>query len=148
LYIPANLLPIMHTQLFGRDEPSTIVGGAITLWESGDYPVAIIIICASVLIPVAKILILTWLNLSVQKGLTRGTKVRTRFYRLTEGIGRWSMIDVFVVAILVALVQLGNTIAIHPGPAAIAFCGVVFITMVAAMTFDNRLIWQNRKETT
>ena len=139
------MLPIMHTEMFGRDEPSTIVGGAITLWQSGDYPVAIIILIASVIIPVAKIIILAWLNLTVQHGLEKRTRIRTRFYRVTEGIGRWSMIDVFVVAVLVALVQLGNTLSIYPGPAAIAFCGVVFVTMVAAMTFDTRLIWQNRK---
>lgn len=145
LYIPANMLPIMHTEMFGRDEPSTIVGGAITLWQSGDYPVAIIILIASVIIPVAKIIILAWLNLTVQRGLEKRTRTRTRFYRVTEGIGRWSMIDVFVVAVLVALVQLGNTLSIYPGPAALAFCGVVFVTMVAAMTFDTRLIWQNRK---
>lgn len=144
LYIPANLLPIMHTELFGRDDPSTIIGGAITLWESGDYPVALVIIIASVLIPVAKILILAGLNLSVQQRKSRRAMLRTRFYRFTEGVGRWSMIDVFVVAVLVALVQLGNTMSIYPGPAALAFCGVVFITMIAAMTFDNRLIWQNR----
>lgn len=148
LYIPANVLPIMHTELFGRDEPSTIIGGAITLWESGDYPVALIILIASVLIPVAKILILAWLNLTVQQQHERRPRIRTRFYRFTEGVGRWSMIDVFVVAILVALVQLGNTMSIYPGPAALAFCGVVFVTMIAAMTFDNRLIWQNRNKNT
>lgn len=145
LYIPANLLPIMHTEMFGRDEPSTIIGGAITLWESGDYPVALIIIFASVMIPVAKIVVLAWLNLTVQRGLEKRSRIRTLFYRVIEGVGRWSMIDVFVVAILVALVQLGNTLSIYPGPAALAFCAVVFITMVAAMTFDTRLIWQNRK---
>ncbi|WP_083273164.1 paraquat-inducible protein A [Alteromonas confluentis] len=145
LYIPANLLPIMHTEMFGRDEPSTIIGGAITLWESGDYPVALIIIIASVFIPVAKIVVLAWLNLTVQRGLEKRARIRTRFYQIIEGVGRWSMIDVFVVAILVALVQLGNTFSIYPGPAALAFCAVVFVTMVAAMTFDTRLIWQNRK---
>ena len=145
LYIPANLLPIMHTEMFGRDEPSTIIGGAITLWESGDYPVALIIIFASVMIPVAKIVVLAWLNYTVQRGLEKRSRIRTKFYRVIEGVGRWSMIDVFVVAILVALVQLGNTLSIYPGPAALAFCAVVFITMVAAMTFDTRLIWLNRK---
>lgn len=142
LYIPANILPIMQTELFGKTEPSTIVGGVISLWESGSYPVALIILIASVVVPVVKIAILGWLNYSVQTGQIKRKSRRIRYYRFTEGIGRWSMIDVFVVAVLVALIQLGNTLSIFPGPAALAFCAVVFVTMVAAMTFDSRLIWQ------
>ncbi|RDV24245.1 paraquat-inducible protein A [Alteromonas aestuariivivens] len=146
LYIPANMLPIMHTEYFGRDEPSTIVGGAITLWQSGSYPIALVILFASVAVPVVKILILAWLNFSVQQGHLYSQNSRIRYYRITEWIGRWSMIDVFVVAILVALIQLGNAISIYPGPAALAFCAVVFITMIAAMSFDSRLIWLSRKQ--
>ncbi|AXR05978.1 paraquat-inducible protein A [Salinimonas sediminis] len=145
LYIPANVLPIMHTELFGRSEPSTIVGGAISLWQSGSYPVAIVILIASVAVPVAKIAILAWLNFTVQHRFSQRRQTRVKFYRFTEAIGRWSMIDVFVVAILVGLIQLGNTISIYPGPAALAFCAVVFVTMVAAITFDSRLIWIDRK---
>ncbi|WP_075608876.1 paraquat-inducible protein A [Alteromonas pelagimontana] len=146
LYIPANTLPIMHTQLFGKDEPSTIIGGIISLWESGSYPVALVILVASVIVPVVKIGILLWLNYSVQYGVNNSQLTRIRYYRFTEGIGRWSMIDVFVVAVLVSLIQLGGTIAVFPGPAALAFCAVVFITMIAAMTFDSRLIWHSRKQ--
>lgn len=146
LYIPANILPIMHTELFGRSDPNTIIGGVITLWESGSYPVALIILIASVIVPVAKIAILGWLNYSVQTGQLRSKKLRIRYYRFTEVIGRWSMIDVFVVAVLVALIQLGNSLSIYPGPAALAFCAVVFVTMIAAMTFDSRLIWQEGQE--
>ena len=145
LYIPANVLPIMHTELFGRDEPNTIIGGVISLWQSGSYPVALVILVASVVVPVAKILILGWLNYTVQRRYQRSKRSRVKFYRVTEAIGRWSMIDVFVVAILVGLIQLGNTISINPGPAALAFCAVVFVTMIAAMTFDARLIWIDRK---
>lgn len=145
LYIPANTLPIMHTQLFGNDEPSTIIGGVITLWQSGSYPVALVILVASVIVPIGKISILGWLNFTVQHQYTRGKRTRARFYRFTEAIGRWSMIDVFVVAILVGLIRLGNTISVYPGPAALAFCAVVFVTMIAAITFDSRLIWINRK---
>ncbi|MCW8091356.1 paraquat-inducible protein A [Alteromonas sp. ASW11-130] len=145
LYIPANILPIMTTSIFGRSEPSTIIGGVIALWEMGSYPIAIIILIASVVVPVAKILILAWLNLSVQSGMLNNPQVRIKYFRLVEWIGRWSMIDVFVVAILVALIQLGNTLSIYPGPAALAFCAVVFVTMLAAITFDARMIWQNRK---
>lgn len=146
LYIPANLLPIMYTELFGQETPNTIIGGVISLWESGSYPVAIIILIASVVVPVAKILILAWLNYSVQRQRTNSQQLRTRYYRLTEAIGRWSMIDVFVVAVLVSLIQMGNTLSIYPGQAALAFCAVVFITMIAAMTFDSRLIWQQWKQ--
>lgn len=146
LYIPANFLPIMYTELFGQETPNTIIGGVLSLWESGSYPVALIILFASVVVPVAKILILGWLNYSVQRQLTGSQKMRTRYYRLTEAIGRWSMIDVFVVAVLVSLIQMGNTLSIYPGQAALAFCAVVFITMIAAMTFDSRLIWQQWKQ--
>lgn len=143
LYIPANILPIMHTNVLGRDEPNTIIGGVRTLWEDGSYPVASVIFIASVVVPVAKLIALAWLNYSVQVGTESNQRVRALSYRITELIGRWSMIDVFVVAILVALIQLGNTMSIYPGPAVIAFCAVVFITMLAAMSFDSRLIWNS-----
>ncbi|WP_240485058.1 paraquat-inducible protein A [Aestuariibacter salexigens] len=143
-YIPANMMPIMTTRWLGQDEPSTIIGGVVLLWQMGSYPIAIVIFVASILVPVAKLITLAWLNLSVQKGLEDNALSRIQFYRVTEFIGRWSMVDVFVVAILVALIQLGNTMSIYPGPAALAFCAVVFITMLAAMTFDTRLIWRTR----
>jgi len=141
LYIPANILPIMVTNTFGDENASTIVGGVILLWQSGSYPIALIIFVASVLVPIAKIVILCWLNYSVQQGHQQRNQERTRWYRLTEFVGRWSMIDVFVVAVLVSLIQLGNVMSIHPGYAAIAFCAVVITTMLAAMSFDTRLIW-------
>lgn len=107
---------------------------------------ALIILIASVIVPVAKIIILAWLNYSVQRQKTNSQLLRVRYYRATEAIGRWSMIDVFVVAVLVALIQMGNTLSIYPGQAALAFCAVVFVTMIAAMTFDSRLIWQPWKK--
>jgi len=143
LYIPANVLPIMYTRTLGQDEPSTIMGGVILLWELGSYPIAAIIFIASVVVPIAKLIILCWLNYSVQKGLSKNRQKRIYWYRVTEFIGRWSMVDVFVVAILVSLIQLGNIMSIYPGPAAMAFCGVVIATMLAAMSFDTRLIWAN-----
>lgn len=142
LYIPANLLPIMVTDTLGDEQPSTIIGGVVLLWQSGSYPIAFIIFVASVLVPVAKIVILCWLNFSVQFAHQDLTIQRMKWYRFTEFIGRWSMIDVFVVAVLVSLIQLGNVMSIHPGHAVIAFCGVVIVTMLAAMSFDTRLIWQ------
>ena len=146
LYIPANIFPIMHTNLLGNNEPSTIIGGVRLLWEAGSYPVASVIFIASVVVPVAKLLALAWLNFTVQKRDRRNQVGRAISYRITELVGRWSMIDVFVVAILVALIQLGNTMSIYPGSAVIAFCAVVFITMIAAMTFDSRLIWYTSTE--
>jgi paraquat-inducible protein A len=141
LFIPANILPIMHTNLLGRDDPSTILGGVILLWEMGSYPIAMVIFIASVFIPVAKIVILCWLNYSVQSKQQHANNERIFWYRITEFVGRWSMIDVFVVAVLVSLIQLGNIMNVLPGHAALAFCGVVICTMLAAMSFDSRLIW-------
>jgi paraquat-inducible protein A len=145
LYVPANVLPIMHTRLLGNEDPSTILGGVVLLWQMGSYPIAIVIFIASVFVPVGKLLILIWLNYSVQKGFDGKHSERIFLYRVTEFIGRWSMVDVFVVAILVSLIQLGNTMSIYPGHAALAFCGVVILTMLAAMSFDSRLIWSRPK---
>lgn len=142
LYIPANLLPIMNTRFLGNDEPSTILGGVILLWQAGSYPIALVIFIASVIVPVGKLVILIWLNYTVQRGQVGKHSERIFWYRVTEFIGRWSMVDVFVVAVLVSLIQLGNTMSILAGPAAIAFCGVVVLTMLAAMTFETRLIWR------
>lgn len=145
LYVPANLLPIMHTRLLGNEDPSTILGGVVLLWQMGSYPIAVVIFIASVFVPVGKLLILIWLNYSVQKGFDGKHNERIFWYRVTEFIGRWSMVDVFVVAILVSLIQLGNTMSIYPGHAALAFCGVVILTMLAAMSFDSKLIWSKPK---
>ena len=141
LYIPANLLPITSTTQLGVVMDSTIVGGALHLWEEGSYPVAFIIFFASIVIPMAKIIALFWLCWTVVYKKDYKRKERTRLYRITEFVGRWSMIDVFVVTILVALIQLGGILTIQPGSAALAFAGVVIITMFAAFAFDSRLIW-------
>ena len=142
LYIPANLLPIMTTTVLGQDEPSTIFGGVVLLWHLGSYPIAIVIFIASVAVPIAKFIVLAWLNYSVQKAHNNLTAERIKFYRIAEFIGRWSMVDVFVVIILASLIQLGNTMSIYPGSATLAFSGSVVITMLAAMTFEPKLIWQ------
>ena len=141
LYIPANVLPIMHTNVLGSEQPSTILGGVVLLWKMGSYPIAIIIFIASLFVPVAKIVILCWLNYSVQAKHQHASSERIFWYRITEFVGRWSMIDVFVVAVLVSLIQLGNIMNILPGHAAVAFCGMVICTMLAAISFDSRLIW-------
>lgn len=144
LYLPANLLPIMHTKTLGRVQADTIVSGVKYLFAHGMWPLALIVFVASVLVPVTKIVILGYLLISVQLGSTYRPQDRTRLYRFTEFVGRWSMVDVFVVTILVALVQLGNLAEIRAGSGAIFFAAVVVLTMFAAMAFDSRLIWDAR----
>lgn len=141
LYIPANVLPITITYQFGSGLKSTIIGGVIILWEHGSYPIAAVIFIASIMVPSAKILALFWLCWSVRAKRIQRLRERTVMYRITEFIGRWSMIDVFVVTILVALVQLSGIISFEPGAGALAFAGVVIFTMFSAMSFDPRLIW-------
>lgn len=146
LYLPANFLPITYTRFLGKDTESTIIGGVVTLWEHGSYPIAIVILVASVLVPIGKIFVLAWLCLSVQLNSSFALSQKTKLYRVTEFVGRWSMIDVFVVGILVALIQLGNVMRILPGTAALAFAAMVVTTMLAAITFDPRLIWARVNE--
>ncbi|MGQ0698350.1 MAG: paraquat-inducible protein A [Panacagrimonas sp.] len=140
-YIPANLLPIMHTKTLLEDRQDTIVGGVLTLWAAGSWDLAIIVFVASVVVPLAKIGILGVLLLSVQNGWLTGRRRRTRLYRLVEWVGQWSMLDIFVVVLLVALVQFSTLAKVDPGPAAVAFGAVVVLTMLAAQSFDPRLIW-------
>ena len=116
LMLPANLLPIMYTEQFGTASANTIVGGTVLLWEHGSYPIALVIFIASVLIPLAKIFALAWLCWSVHISSAAYPGDRAKLYRATEFIGRWSMIDVFVVAILTALIQLGGLLSIRAVP--------------------------------
>ena len=141
LYFPANFLPITYTRYFGKTTESTLVGGVVTLWEHGDILIAVIIFVASVLVPLGKMTVLAWMCLSVQVGSNFALTQKTKLYRVTEFVGRWSMIDVFVVAILVALIQLGNIMSVRPGVAAVAFAGMVVTTMLASLAFDPRLLW-------
>lgn len=142
LYVPANFLPIIHTRFLGKDSANTVLGGVVTLWEHGSYPIALVIFVASVLVPISKIFVLVWLCFSVQSGSTLALPEKVKLYRITEFVGRWSMVDVFVVGILVALIQLGNVMTILPGSAALAFAAMVATTMLAAIAFDPRMIWQ------
>lgn len=141
LYIPANVLPIMTTTMLGTAEESTILGGVVLLIHHGSYPIAAVIFVASVLVPTGKLLSVTWLCWTVARRQRTSYQQRTRMYRVTEFVGKWSMTDVFVVAILVGLIQLGGLMSITAGSAAIAFGGVVVVTMLAAESFDARLIW-------
>lgn len=141
LYIPANILPIMTTTMLGTAEPSTILGGVVLLIHHGSYPIAAVIFVASVLVPTGKLISISWLCWSVARRQKTSREQRTRMYRVVEFVGKWSMTDVFVVAILVALIQLGGLLTITAGSAAIAFGGVVVVTILAAESFDPRLIW-------
>lgn len=146
LYIPANIFPITHTTALGSVQSDTIMSGVIYFIHSGSWPVALIIFIASIFVPLLKILILILLLISVQQGWQWRPIDRTRLYRLTEAIGRWSMLDIFVVTILVALVHLGALANIEAGSGALYFGAVVVVTMFAAEAFDPRLIWDNIKE--
>lgn len=141
LYLPANFLPITYTRFLGRESESTIMGGVVTLWEHGSQPIAAVIFIASIVVPIGKMIVLAWLCLSVQFRSPFALAQKTKLYRVTEFVGRWSMIDVFVVGTLVALIQLGNIMTILPGAAALAFAAMVVTTMLAALAFDPRLLW-------
>jgi len=141
LYIPANVLPVMETgSLFGSQE-DTILSGVAFLWNSGSWELAAIVFIASIVVPLAKIIALAFLLVSVQLRSRWQPQQRTKLYRLVELVGRWSMLDIYVITILVALVQLKALATIKAGPAATAFGAVVVLTMLAATSFDPRLIW-------
>jgi paraquat-inducible protein A len=140
-YVPANTMPIMTVTSLGQTQSDTIMSGVIFLLTHGMWPLALVVFVASVLVPLAKLVILVYLLISVQVGSTRRPRDRSRLYRITEAVGRWSMVDIFVVTILVALVRLGNLATIEAEVGAVFFAAVVIITMFAAMSFDPRLIW-------
>ena len=140
-YIPANMLPVMVTTTLGGTEPDTIIGGVAFLYESGSWPLALIVLVASVMVPLGKLLALAYLLITVQRGMPGGERQRTRMYRMVEFIGRWSMLDVFVDTFTVALIQLQPLMSVAPGKGVVFFAAVVVLTMIAAETFDPRLIW-------
>jgi len=146
MYFPANLLPVMTVIYLGTGQPDTIMSGVIYLLVHGDWPLALIVFVASVLVPLLKMLALAYLLISVQRRSPFRKQQRTRLYRITELVGRWSMVDVFVVALLAALVQVGALATIEPGAGARAFASVVILTMFAAMSFDPRLIWDHEEK--
>jgi len=141
LYVPANVLPIMHTgSLFGA-QSDTIASGIVYLWHTGAWDLAVIVFIASVVVPLAKLLVLAGLLVSVQLRVRRSRLPRARLYRAVEFVGKWSMLDVYVVALLAALVHFQTIATITAGPGAIAFGAVVVLTMFAAHAFDPRLLW-------
>jgi paraquat-inducible protein A len=146
LYVPANVLPVMTVVSLGQGSPDTIISGVIELLHHGMVPVALLVFFASITVPVLKLVGLVYLLVSVQRRATARLRDRARIYRIIEGVGRWSMVDVFMIGILSALVALGNLATIEPGPGALAFCAVVVITIFASMSFDPRLMWDAADE--
>lgn len=146
LYIPANIYPIMSTNLLGETRDNTIIGGVILFLEQESYFIAAVIFIASVIVPIAKMFALAWLCYSATRAEPIKKYELTKLYRVTEFIGKWSMIDVFVVSILVALIQFGEIISIKVGFAAPAFASVVIITMLGAHKFDTRILWDKVDE--
>ena len=140
-FIPANLLPVLSTTALGSSDSDTIMGGVIFLFTSGSWPLALIVLIASVMVPLGKLVALSYLLITVQRGSITSTHERTRLYRMVEFIGRWSMLDVFVDTFTVALVQLQPLMSVEPGPGVLFFAAVVVLTMIAAESFDPRLIW-------
>jgi paraquat-inducible protein A len=142
-YFPAMLLPVLETTTLGSSEPDTILSGVAFLYTSGSWPLALIVLVASVMIPLGKLAALAYLLWTVQRGSVKSNHDRTRLYRLVEFIGRWSMLDVFVDTFTVALVQLSPVMSVAPGTGVLFFAAVVVLTMLAAEAFDPRLIWDS-----
>lgn len=143
LYLPANLLPIMTVRSLGQGQPDTIMSGVIALIQHGLYPIAVVVFIASIAVPSLKLIGIALLLISVQRHQALSAKQRIFMFRFIEWIGRWSMLDIFVIAILVAIVNFGTLASVEAGLGALAFASVVILTMLAALTFDPRLIWDN-----
>ncbi len=144
-YLPANILPIMLSNQLGREEEDTIISGVILLYNTGSAALAAIVLIASVIIPLAKLIALSYLLIPVQRGSVKKNRDRAKLYRLMEIVGRWSMLDVFVATFIVALIQLQPLMAVMPGTGVLFFGAVVVLTMLAAESFDPRLIWDSSK---
>ncbi|MEX2206305.1 MAG: paraquat-inducible protein A [Myxococcota bacterium] len=147
-YVPANLLPVMTVTSLGKPTADTIMSGVVYFIEHGDWPLALVIFTASIFVPMMKLAILVFLLISVQRRSRWRPVERTRMYRLTEAIGRWSMVDIYVITIMVALVRLGNLATIEASAGAVFFGAVVVITIFAAESFDPRMIWDRSEPET
>jgi paraquat-inducible protein A len=146
LYLPANLLPIMYTGTLSGIRRDTIMSGIVYLWESGSWGIAVIVFIASIMVPILKLGSLTFLLISVRGRTPWPQRERTMLYRLLKLVGRWSMLDIFVAAILTKLVQFRFLATVEVGPAALPFGAVVVLTMIAVMQFDPRLIWDSKQQ--
>ncbi|MDD2046671.1 paraquat-inducible protein A [Pseudomonas putida] len=144
-YVPANLLPVMNTKMLGSGDDSTIMSGVIEFWSHGAWDIALIIFIASIAVPATKFVALALLLITVQRGSNWAQKERSKLYRFVELIGYWSMLDVIVVALVAALVKFQALGDIEPRPGILFFGLVVVFTMLAAMSFDPRMIWESRQ---
>jgi len=144
-YLPANVLPVMTTQTLRSVVPTTIIGGVVRLYADGSWVLALIVLVASVMIPLVKLVALAYLLITVQLRSDRYGRERVRLHRMLKVIGRWSMLDVFVATFSVALVQLRPYMTVVPGSGVLFFTAVVILTIFAADTFDPRLIWDPGK---
>ena len=145
-YIPAMVLPISVTTTFAGSQGDTIMSGVIYFIHSGSWHIALVIFVASIMVPILKIMILIYLLISVQRKSTWRPLDSTRLYRIIEIIGKWSMVDIYVITIMMALIKLGGLASFDAGPAAVFFGTMVVVTMFAAMSFDPRLIWDCMEE--
>jgi len=146
LYLPANLLPILETSSLSGTRQDTIMSGIVSLWNSGSWGIAVIVFIASITVPLFKLSALTLLLISLRGRSAWPPEQRIRLYRLIRLVGRWSMLDIYVAAILTTLVQFRFLAAVEVGPAALPFGAVVVLTMIAAMQFDPRLIWDSSQQ--
>ncbi|MEZ5537670.1 MAG: paraquat-inducible protein A [Thiolinea sp.] len=142
MYIPANLMPVMSVYMLGSGQPDTIISGAFHLVEAGQWPLALLIFVASIVVPLLKLFALGFLLVTMQMKSSWRQRDRVLLYRMTEYIGRWSMVDVFVIAILAGLVQFGNLVRVETNAGTLSFAAVVVLTMIAAHTLDEHLIWE------
>ena len=141
LYIPANVFPITDSRTLFEEQSDTIYSGVVYLWKAGSWPLALLVFFASIVVPLAKLIVLAGLAISVQRRTLRKPAQRTRLYRVVEFIGRWSMLDIYAVSILTALVQLKGLAEVTAGPGVLAFGAVCVLTILASHAFDPRLIW-------
>jgi paraquat-inducible protein A len=146
LYIPANLLPVMYTRTLFDDERDTIMSGVLVLLHSGSWPIALLVFVASIVVPLLKILALAIVLYSAWRPTPQYRQQRSDLYRLIEFVGRWSMLDIYAISLLVTLVQVQSFATIAVGWGAAAFGAVVVLTLAAARTFDERLIWDEKSE--
>lgn len=142
-YVPANVFPFMTIELYGNRNSTTIWGGILSLFESGSWAIALIVFLASMLIPLFKLAVLFYLSLTA--GRRKNPRFKTSLYLFTEAVGRWSMLDIFLLAVLVAIMKLGPWTAVQPEVGSLMFALVVIFTMLASAKFDPRLLWETEK---
>ena len=146
MYIPANLLPVMHMHTFFSEEDDTIMSGVLSLIQEGSWPLALLVFVASIVVPLLKLVAMGWLLISVARQSPGSALQKSRLFRLVEFIGRWSMLDVYAIALLVSLVQIRSLATIQVGLGALCFGAVVVLTMLAAQSFDERLLWDSHSD--